>query len=92
MCNRQLHADVGVTNLSTLVKHASRMDPPRGALFSLQALLGGPGGSYRSLKKPEYSNFRNYAPPFDEKGGIFAEKVFSVFSERVFWACFGIVM
>ena len=23
MCNRQLHADVGVTNLSTLVKHAS---------------------------------------------------------------------
>ena len=35
----------------------SRMDPPRGALFSLQALLGGPGGSYRSLKKPEYLIF-----------------------------------
>ena len=31
-------------------------------------------------------------PPLDGKGGIFAEKVFSVFSERVFWACFGIVM
>ena len=26
MCNRQLHADVGVTNLSTLVKHADGTD------------------------------------------------------------------
>ena len=25
-------------------------------------------------------------PPLGERGGIFAEKVFSVFSERVFWA------
>ena len=39
-----------------------------------------------------YSKIRNYAPPFDEKQSIFTEKVFPVFSERVFWACFGIVM
>ena len=40
----------------------------------------------------EYSHFRNYAPPLDEKGGIIMEKVFPVFSERVFWACFGLVI
>ena len=34
----------------------------------------------------------NMPPPLDEKGGIFMKKVFSVFSDRVFWACFGIVM
>ena len=28
-----------------------------------------------------YSNFRNYAPPLDEKGGIITEKVVPVFSE-----------
>ena len=39
-----------------------------------------------------YSHFRNYAPPLDEKGGIITEKVFPVFSERVFWACFGLVI
>ena len=39
-----------------------------------------------------YSNFRNYAPPLDEKGGIIMEKVFPVFSERVFRACFGLVI
>ena len=31
-------------------------------------------------------------PPLDEKGGIITEKVFPVFSERVFWACFGLVI
>ena len=40
----------------------------------------------------EYSHFRNFAPPLDEKGGIITEKVFPVFSERVFWACFGLVI
>ena len=42
--------------------------------------------------KKEYSHFRNYAPPLDEKGGIITEKVFPVFSERVFRACFGLVI
>ena len=31
-----------------------------------------------------YSNFRNYAPPLDVKGGIITEKVFPVFSESFF--------
>ena len=39
-----------------------------------------------------YSNFRNYAPPLDVKGGIITEKVFPVFSECFFWTCFGLVM
>ena len=39
-----------------------------------------------------YSNFRNYAPPLDEKGGIITEKVVPVFSESFFGACFGMVM
>ena len=39
-----------------------------------------------------YSNFRNYAPPLDEKGGIIAEQVFPVFSENFVGACFGLVM
>ena len=39
-----------------------------------------------------YSNFRNYAPPLDEKEGIITEKVFPVFSEIFFGACFGVVM
>ena len=39
-----------------------------------------------------YSNFRNYAPPLDVKGGIIAEKVVPVFSESSFLACFGLVM
>jgi hypothetical protein len=40
-----------------------------------------------------YSNFRNYAPPPSMKRGAYLrKKVFSVFSERVFWACFDIVM
>ena len=43
-------------------------------------------------KFAEYSHFRNYAPPLDEKGGIITEKVFPVFSERVFRACFGLVI
>ena len=45
---------------------------------------------YSSLKV--YSNFRNYAPPLDVKGGIIAEKVVPVFSESSFLACFGLVM
>ena len=40
----------------------------------------------------KYSHFRNYAPPLDEKEGIITEKVFPVFSERVFRACFGLVI
>ena len=40
----------------------------------------------------QYSNFRNYAPPLDVKGGIITEKVFPVFSESFFWTCFGLVM
>ena len=40
----------------------------------------------------KYSNFRNYAPPLDEKGGIITEKVVPVFSESLFGACFGMVM
>ena len=43
-------------------------------------------------EKEEFSHFRNCAPPLDEKGGIITEKVFPVFSERVFWACFGLVI
>ena len=39
-----------------------------------------------------YSNFRNYAPTLDEKGGIITEKVFPIFSESLFGACFGVVM
>ena len=39
-----------------------------------------------------YSNYRNYAPPLDVKGGIITEKVFPVFSESFFWTCFGLVM
>ena len=39
-----------------------------------------------------YSNFRNYAPLLDVKGGIIAEKVVPVFSESSFLACFGLVM
>ena len=42
--------------------------------------------------KTLYSNFRNYAPPLDVKGGIITEKVFPVFSESFFWTCFGLVM
>ena len=42
--------------------------------------------------KKMYSNFRNYAPPLDEKGGIITEKVVPVFSEGFFGACFGMVM
>ena len=44
------------------------------------------------LLDAEYSNFRNYAPPLDEKGGIITEKVVPVFSESFFGACFGMVM
>ena len=44
------------------------------------------------LTKLKYSNFRNYAPPLDEKGGIITEKVVPVFSESLFGACFGMVM
>ena len=40
----------------------------------------------------QYSNFRNYAPPLDVKGGIIAEKVVPVFSESSFLACFGMVV
>ena len=40
----------------------------------------------------EYSHFRNYAPPLDEKGGIITEKVFPVFSENFVGAYFGVVM
>ena len=40
----------------------------------------------------DYSNFRNYAPPLDVKGGIITEKVLPVFSESFFWTCFGLVM
>ena len=50
------------------------------------------GKSFYPQKMQKYSQIRNYAPPFDEKRSIFTEKVFPVFSERVFWACFGIVM
>ena len=39
-----------------------------------------------------YSNFCNYAPPLDEKQGIFAEKNFPLFSENCFGACFGLVI
>ena len=39
-----------------------------------------------------YSNYRNYAPLLDVKGGIITEKVFPVFSESFFWTCFGLVM
>ena len=46
----------------------------------------------RSWRSRKYSHFRNYAPPLDEKGGIITEKVFPVFSERVFRACFGLVI
>ena len=43
--------------------------------------------------QPDYSHFRNYAPPpLDVKGGIITEKVFPVFSESFFWTCFGLVM
>ena len=48
--------------------------------------------NFRITFKLKYSNFRNFAPPLDEKGGIITEKVFPVFSERVFWACFGLVI
>ena len=40
----------------------------------------------------EYSHFRNYAPPLDEKGGIITEKVFPVFSENFVGAYFEVVM
>ena len=40
----------------------------------------------------KYSHFRNHAPPLDVKGGIITEKVFPVFSESLFWTCFGLVM
>ena len=40
----------------------------------------------------QYSNYRNYAPPLDVKGGIITEKVVPVFSESFFGACFGMVM
>ena len=50
-------------------------------------LLGG-----ELVKGNVYSHFRNCAPPLDEKGGIITEKVFPVFCERVFWACFGLVI
>ena len=43
-------------------------------------------------REMEYSNFRNYAPPLDVKGGIITKKVFPVFSESFFWTCFGLVM
>ena len=33
------------------------MAPPRGAILSLRALLGAPGGPYKSLKWPEYLIF-----------------------------------
>ena len=49
------------------------------------------GGKNLFLEK-KYSHFRNYAPPLDEKGGIITEKVFPVFSERVFRACFALVI
>ena len=45
-----------------------------------------------SARDTVYSNFRNYAPPLDVKGGIIAEKVVPVFSESSFLACFGLVM
>jgi len=44
------------------------------------------------LSCPWYSNYRNYAPLLDVKGGIITEKVFPVFSESFFWTCFGLVM
>ena len=43
-------------------------------------------------KTKRYSNYRNYAPLLDVKGGIITEKVFPVFSESFFWTCFGLVM
>ena len=47
---------------------------------------------FHLVTKEVYSHFRNYAPPLDEKGGIIMEKVLPVFSERVFRACFGLVI
>ena len=47
---------------------------------------------YGTVPTKLYSNFRNYAPPLDVKGGIITEKVFPVFSESFFWTCFGLVM
>ena len=43
-------------------------------------------------KQEQYSNFHNYAPPLDEKRGINAEKVSSLFSEDFFGAYFGLVL
>ena len=48
--------------------------------------------SVLKMRQCVYSNFRNYAPPLDVKGGIITEKVFPVFSESFFWTCFGLVM
>ena len=54
-----------------------------------------PWSLFREMTKRHirvYSNFRNYAPPLDEKGGIITEKVFPVFSENFVGAYFEVVM
>ena len=57
------------------VPTVSRMAPPRGALFSLQALLGAPGEPYRSLKGARVLDMRSnrwhlvqILPPKDVRG------------------------
>ena len=59
-------------------------------------VLGGSAGTGQNMLNQNmllmYSNYRNYAPLLDVKGGIITEKVFPVFSESFFWTCFGLVM
>ena len=52
----------------------------------------GIGLQRRTFEILGYSNYRNYAPPLDVKGGIITETVFPVFSECFFllvlaWSC-----
>ena len=51
-----------------------------------------PSGEKSAESDFVYSNFRKYAHPLLVKEGIITEKVFPVFSESLFWTCFGLVM
>ena len=61
-------------------------------LWKVSSSVTGIGDKLNCSAEETYSNFRNYAPPLDVKGGIIAEKVVPVFSESSFLACFGLVM
>ena len=99
VCHRRLatntHTDMHTMGGGTVSGGTIAPAGPGGTSRPNMGLVKGVSGFLivvQSITQSVYSHFRNYAPPLDEKGGIITEKVFPVFSERVFRACFGLVI